>query len=164
MYNGRTLNSSGTALYSNVVSTGNVEHAVFMYQLDTPFAVGHDFKLEAQVQYTSTGSEDGGLNILTYYSNIFAYRLAYSAMGSSKVSYAVNHYTGDMTTIEYEYTTNYMSYSSIWYNSTDSTARTNLGDGVVSTSEHAALTRRITYVSLDFWVQNSATYPDIQID
>ncbi|TFG27758.1 hypothetical protein EU527_18190 [Candidatus Thorarchaeota archaeon] len=163
-YNGWTLNSSGTALHSNVTSSGGPEHAVFVYYFNTPFVVGHDFKIEAQVQYTATGYEDGGLNLMTFYSSSFVYRLAYTATGSSKVSWAVNHYTGQFDVNDYEYTINYMNYSLMWYNSTDSTTRTNLGDGIISTSEHAAETRRINNLVLNFWAQNGATSPDIQVD
>ncbi len=159
-----TLNSSGIALFSNVVSSGGIEHASFNFPLSTTFVVDYNFKLEAQVQYTPTGSEEGGLDILTCQDMGVAYRLAYGASGSSKVSWAINHYTGDLYTYDYEYTSNYMNYSSIWYNPADSTTRTNLGDGVVSTSEHAAETRTISVISLHFYVNEYHTYPDIRID
>jgi hypothetical protein len=163
-YNGWTLNSSGTALYSNLTSSGSPEHAVFVYYFDTPFVVGHDFKIEAKVQYTATGVEDGGLNLMTFYSSNFVYRLAYTASGSSKVSWALNHYSGQSDVYDYELTMSYMDYSLMWYNSTDSTTRTNLGDGIISTSEHAAETRRINNLVLDFWAQNSLNSPDIRVD
>ncbi len=163
-YNGWTLNSSGTALYSNLTSSGGPEHAVFVYYFDTPFVVGHDFKIEAKVQYTATGVEDGGLNLMTFYSSNFVYRLAYTASGSNKVSWALNHYSGQSDVYDYELTMNYMNYSLMWYNSTDSTTRTNLGDGLISTSEHAAETRRINNLVLNFWAQNSLNSPDIRVD
>ncbi len=163
-YNGWTLNSSGTALYSNLTSSGGPEHAVFVYYFDTPFVVGHDFKIEAKVQYTATGVEDGGLNLMTFYSSNFVYRLAYTASGSNKVSWALNHYSGQSDVYDYELTMNYMDYSSMWYNSTDSTTQTNLGDGLISTSEHAAETRRINNLVLNFWAQNSLNSPDIRVD
>jgi hypothetical protein len=163
-YNGWTLNSSGTALYSNLTSSGGPEHAVFVYYFDTPFVVGHDFKIEAKVQYTATGVEDGGLNLMTFYSSNFVYRLAYTASGSSKVSWALNHYSGQSDVYDYELTMSYMDYSSMWYNSTDSTTQTNLGDGIISTSEHAAETRRINNLVLNFWAQNSLNSPDIRVD
>ena len=164
-YNGWTLTSSGTALYSNITSaSGTPEHAVFSCPLNTRFVVGHDFKMEAQVQYTPTGSEDGGLNLMTFYGSSFVYRLAYTASGSTKVSWAVNHYTGESGVYDSEYTMSYMSYSSMWYNSTDSSTRTNLGDGVVSTSEHASELRTINTVILDFWLNVGGSYADIRID
>lgn len=163
-YNEWTLNSSGTALYSQANSSTMPEHAVFTYPFDTPFVVGYDFKIEAQVQYTSTGMEDGGLNIMAMYGSSFVHRLAYTAAGSTRVSWALNHYTGQSDVYDYEYTMSYMSYSSMWYNSTDSTTRSNLGDGIVSTSENAYETRRISSLILDFWAQNGLTSPNIQID
>lgn len=164
-YNGWTLNSSGTALYSNITpSEAGVVHAVFSYNLEHDFVVGHDLKMEAQIDYTSIGSDNGGLNLMAYHSSNIIWRLAYSSTYGSKYSWALNYYSPT------EYDEDHLSggsfYTSMWYNDTDTSIRSNLGDGVVSTSEHAGETRVISTIVLDFWIQDlaGATYPDMRVD
>ncbi|TFG29619.1 hypothetical protein EU528_09435 [Candidatus Thorarchaeota archaeon] len=164
-YNGWTLNSSGTALYSNITPSdaGNI-HAVFSYDLEHDFVIGHDFKMEAQINYTSIGSDYGGINLMAYYSSNVIWRFAYSSTYGSKYCWALNYYSS--TEYDEDHTSGVTSYTSMWYNDTDSTTRTNLGDGVVSTSEHAGESRVISTIVLDFWIQDSggATYPDMRVD
>jgi len=164
--NGCTLNSSGTALYSNITpADAGLVNIVFTYFLEHPFVVGHDFKMEAQVEYISPSSSDnGGINLMAYNSGGVVWRFPYSSSNGYDASWALNYYSSTEYDEEHNYTD--ASYTAMWYNDTDSTTRTNLGDGIVSTSEHAGETRVITFIVLNFWLQDSAgnTYADFRVD
>jgi len=166
-YNGCTLNSSGTALYSNITPSGaGTVHVVFSYNLEHHFVVGHDFKMEAQVQYTSFPNDYGGINLMAYNSMGIVWRMPFTSSNGYDASWALNYYGTGGTDYDEEHNFTDASYTAMWYNDTDSTTRTNLGDGIVSTSEHAGVTRVITFLVLDFYLDDTAgnTYPDFRLD
>jgi hypothetical protein len=163
--NGWTLNTTGTSLFSSITpASAGIVHANFIYYLDTPLVVGHDFKMEAQVDYTPGASDNGGANIMAYSSPDIVWRFPYSSLSGYRHSWALNYY--DTTNYDSEYTFGSLGYTSMWYNASNSNTETNLGDGTVSTSEHAGASRVIQTILLDFWLDDNGvnTYPNITID
>ncbi len=165
--NGCTLNSSGTALYTNITPSGaGTVYAIFTYPLEHHFVVGHDFKMEAQVEYTSNPNDNGGTNLMACSSVGIEWRLPFTSSNGNEASWALNYYGTGLNDYDEEHNYTDASYTSMWYNDTDSSTRTNLGDGIVSTSEHAGETRIITTLVLNFRLDDYATntYPDFRID
>lgn len=160
-----TINSSGTELYSPIVSSGvGLYHEVFRYYLDTPIVVGNDMELEVRFNHTINSMTQGGINLMAYSATGIVWRMAGTAYAVGGALYSMNYFSG--TEYDEESTMGVPRNGSMWYNSANQDTETDLGDGVVSTDEHAGETRVVESFVLDFWFNDDGmmTYADLRVD
>lgn len=160
-----TINSTGTELYSPMTSSSaGIVHAVFYYDLETSIVVGNDMKFEVQFNYTTSPMKQGGINLMAQQQSQIVWRPAATVQGSGGGMYALNYYTSN--DYDSETAASLPSYLAMWFNTSDDTTRTNIGDGVVSTSEHAGSTRVINRIVLNFWFDDDGAnaYADVRVD
>ena len=160
-----TLNSTGTELYSPIVSSGaGLVHSVYYYELETDFVVGNDLKWEMQFNHTPNGAASGGINAMLYTgSTAIVWRFAASLSGTTGAMWALNYYTSN--DYDSEAQAGAVTNITMWYNATNENTETDIGDGIVSAATHMGVTRPVTRVVLDFWWDDSmGVYGDLRMD